>query len=59
MNPIKKLFIAFFGLFPFASNAALQSEPPQSPHPQEQKTPSPKQPQSCRDHLHKVTDLDD
>ena len=55
MSPIKKLFIALLGLFSFTSNAAPQPEPPQSTHSQEQN----KQPQSCKDYLHKVTDLDD
>ena len=55
MSPIKKLFIALLGLFSFTSNAAPQPEPPQSTHTQEQN----KQPQSCKDYLHKVTDLDD
>ena len=60
MNFIKKLFIAFFGLFSLTSNAASQQpEPPKNTHFQEQKVPNQKQPQSCRDYLHKVTDLDD
>ena len=60
MNFIKKLFITFFGLFSLTSNAASQQpEPPKNTHTQEQKAPNQKQPQSCRDYLHKVTDLDD
>ena len=60
MNFIKRLFIAFFGLFSLTSNAASQQpEPPKNTHAQEQKVPNQKQPQSCRDYLHKVTDLDD
>ena len=55
MSFIKNLFIAFLGLFSFTSNAAPQPEPPQNTHTQEQN----KQPQSCKDYLHKVTDLDD
>ena len=55
MSPIKKLFIALLGLFSFTSNAAPQPEPPQSTHSQEQNT----KPKSCKDYLHKVTDLDD
>ena len=55
MSFIKNLFIAFLGLFSFTSNAAPQPEPPQNTHSQEQNT----KPKSCKDYLHKVTDLDD
>ena len=61
MNSIKKLFIALFGLFSFSSHATMQAqsapqpEPPQNTHSQEQNT----RPKSCKDYLHKVTDLDD
>ena len=60
MNFIKRLFIVFLSLFSLTSNAASQQpELPKNTHTQEQKAPNQKQPQSCRDYLHKVTDLDD
>ena len=65
MNFIKKLFIAFFGLFSLTSNATSilqttsQPEPTQSTPPKKQKEPNPKPNQSCHPYLHKVTDLDD
>ena len=65
MNFIKKLFIAFFGLFSVTSNATpilqttSQPEPTQSTPPKKQKEPSPKLNQSCHPYLHKVTSLDD
>ena len=65
MNFIKKLFIAFFGLFSLTSNATSilqttsQPEPTQSTPPKKQKEPNPKPNQSCHPYLHKVTSLDD
>ena len=65
MNFIKKLFIAFFGLFSLTSNATSilqttsQPEPTQSTPPKKQKEPNPKSNQSCHPYLHKVTSLDD
>ena len=65
MNFIKKLFIAFFGLFSLTSNATSilqttsQPEPTQSTPPKKQKEPTPKSNQSCHPYLHKVTSLDD